>query len=346
MKPMKKNIAILLLIGIVFGINFSACAQDPSFSQFYSSPLNISPALAGSGSADWRIISNFRNQSIGNQFISLNTTSLSFDGKIVKQKYRSSNYVGMGLMVLQDAGLAGAYRNNIAQLSVSSHVSLDEEDNHGLSAGLGVVYNNTIVKPDMIDYSSQISFNGFDPNISTLEDLAMFNYRPNYFSVTAGICYTYTSDKANFDIGVSGYRFAAKNRSILGNQKIMDQPRYNVHADFQTYLNDRLVININSVYISESFANTMVVGANFGRIMALEELPTVLNAGLWYRKGTTTSLIPYLGIMFKNMQAGITYDINLVNSQNNSTGLLRTFELSLILRKPGKIGRLMDSFGK
>ena len=252
----------------------------------------------------------------------------------------------MGLMVLQDAGLAGAYRNNIAQLSASSHVSLDEEDNHGLSAGLGVVYNNTIVKPDMIDYSSQISFNGFDPNISTLEDLAMFNYRPNYFSVTAGICYTYTSDKANFDIGVSGYRFAAKNRSILGNQKIMDQPRYNVHADFQTYLNDRLVININTVYISESFANTMVVGANFGRIMAMEELPTVLNVGLWYRKGTTTSLIPYLGIMYKNMQAGITYDVNIINAKNNSTGLLRTFELSLIVRKPGKIGRLMDSFGK
>ena len=86
MKPMNKNIALLLLIGIGSGINYTASAQDPSFSQFYSSPLNISPALAGSGSADWRIISNFRNQSIGNQFISLNTTSLYFDGKIVKQE--------------------------------------------------------------------------------------------------------------------------------------------------------------------------------------------------------------------------------------------------------------------
>ena len=341
---MKKNIILLLLLGFGSGIYYSASAQDPSFSQFYASPLNISPALAGSGSADWRVITNFRNQSIGNQLISLNTTSLSFDGKIIKQQYRSSNYVGMGLMVLQDAGLAGAYRNNIAQLSLSSHVSLDEEDKHGLCAGLGVVYNNTIVKPDMIDYSSQISFNGFDPNISTLEDLAMFNYRPNYFSVTAGLCYTFTSDKANFDLGVSGYRFTAKNRSVLGNQKIMDQPRYNVHADFQTYLNDRLVVNINTVYTSESYANTMVVGANFGRIMALEDLPTVLNAGLWYRKGTTTSIIPYLGIMYKNMQAGITYDIN--NENDNSTRLLRTFELSLIFRKPGKNGRLMDSFGK
>ncbi|MEI6583992.1 MAG: PorP/SprF family type IX secretion system membrane protein [Chitinophagia bacterium] len=343
---MKKNIILLLLLGFGSGIYYTASAQDPSFSQFYASPLNISPALAGSGSADWRVITNFRNQSIGNQLISLNTTSLSFDGKIIKQQYRSSNYVGMGLMVLQDAGLAGAYRNNIAQLSVSSHVSLDEEDKHGLCAGLGVVYNNTIVKPDMIDYSSQISFNGFDPNISTLEDLAMFNYRPNYFSVTAGLCYTFTSDKANFDLGVSGYRFTAKNRSVLGNQKIMDQPRYNVHADFQTYLNDRLVVNINTVYTSESYANTIVVGANFGRIMALEDLPTVLNAGLWYRKGTTTSIIPYLGIMYKNMQAGITYDININKAKDNSTSLLRTFELSLIFRKPGKNGRLMDSFGK
>jgi len=343
---MKKNNLVILLLLICVGCHYSVNAQDPSFSQFYASPLNISPALAGSGSADWRVITNFRNQSIGNQFISLNTTSLSFDAKVFKQQYRSSNYVGMGLMVLQDAGLAGAYRNNIAQLSVSSHVSLDEEDKHGICAGLGVLYNNTIVKPDMIDYSAQISFNGFDPNISTLEDLAMYNYRPNYFSVTAGICYTYTSDKANFDIGVSGYRFTSKNRSILGNTKIMDQPRYNAHADFQTYLNDRMVININTVYTSESYGNTIMAGANLGRIMALEDLPTVVNAGLWYRKGTTTSIIPYLGIMYKNMQAGITYDININNTKNNSTGLLRTFELSLIFRKPGKTGRLMDSFGK
>jgi hypothetical protein len=74
------------------------------------------------------------------------------------------------------------------------------------------------------------------------------------------------------------------------------------------------------VYISESFANTMVVGANFGRIMALEDLPTVINAGLWYRKGTTTSLIPYLGIMYKNMQAGITYDININTNLVQNTG--------------------------
>jgi type IX secretion system PorP/SprF family membrane protein len=346
MKEMKKLQSILLLLFLVSGFRISVYAQDPSFSQFYASPMNISPALVGSGSADWRVITNFRNQSVGNQFISLNTTSLSFDGKVFKQKYRSSNYVGMGMMVLQDAGLSGAYRNNFAQLAVSSHVSLDEQDNHGLSAGLGVIYNNTIVKPDMLDYSTQISFTGFDPNISTMEDLAMFNYRPNYFSVTAGLCYTFTSDKANFDIGASGYRFTSKNRSILGNDKIVDQPRYNFHADFQTYLNDRLVVNINTIYINESFANTMIMGANFGRMMSTDDLPTVFNAGIWYRKGTTTSIIPYLGIMYKNMQAGITHDININNARNNSSGLLRTFELSLIFRKPGKNGRLMDSFGK
>ena len=75
--------------------------------------------------------------------------------------------------------------------------------------------------------------------------------------------------------------------------------------------------------------------------MSGDEVPTVINAGLWYKQNT--SIIPYLGIMYKNMQAGITYDINIGNS---TSSLLRTFELSLIFRKPGKTGRLMDSFGK
>ena len=37
-------------------------AQDPSFSQFFSSPLNINPSLTANINADWRAIANFRDQ--------------------------------------------------------------------------------------------------------------------------------------------------------------------------------------------------------------------------------------------------------------------------------------------
>ena len=310
--------------------------------------MNVSPALAGSGSSDWRVMSNFKTQTVGGNplsSISINTTSLSFDGRIVKQPYRSSNYVAMGLMVLQDAGLGGAYKNNNAHLAISSHVSLDEEDNHGLCVGLGVLYNNTIINSELLNFPNQISFTGFDNSIY-LEDMTsiMQNAPKNNFRVTAGICYTYTSEKSNLSIGVSGFRFNSKNISRFGNSKVSDYPRYNFHADFQTYLNDQIILNANTLYIMENYTNTTIVGANIGRIMSMEDIPTVLNVGLWYRQNTVTVVAPYVGIMYKNMQAGITYDINIKDNKNE--GLLKTIELSLIFRKPGKTGRLMDSFGK
>ena len=55
--------------------------QDPSFSQFFSSPLNINPALTGNINADWRMIANFRDQWIG-PASPYATGSISYDMKI------------------------------------------------------------------------------------------------------------------------------------------------------------------------------------------------------------------------------------------------------------------------
>ena len=87
-------------------------AQDPVFSQFYSSPMSVNPALAGNGNASWRIVGNNRSQWIGQGLDPLTTTSISFDGKLFKQRNNESNYIGGGLMFLQDKGLAGAYKTN------------------------------------------------------------------------------------------------------------------------------------------------------------------------------------------------------------------------------------------
>ena len=106
--------------------NTTLLAQDPVFSQFYSSPLSVNPALAGNGDATWRIVGNRRSQWIGEGLEPLTTTSLSFDGKLFKQKDKETNYIGAGILFLQDRGLSGAYKSNSFHFIASSHVSLDE----------------------------------------------------------------------------------------------------------------------------------------------------------------------------------------------------------------------------
>ncbi len=57
-----KNTCVVIFCFVIMA---SSHAQDPSFSQFFSSPLNINPSLTARINADWRAISNFRNQWIG-----------------------------------------------------------------------------------------------------------------------------------------------------------------------------------------------------------------------------------------------------------------------------------------
>src|ERR1041384_3856408 len=92
-------------------------AQDPSFSQFFASPLNINPALTADINGKWRVISNYRNQWIGpsNPYT---TGTISFDSKIFQNL--ASNYVdentriGVGSMLMYDQSLAGGLKSTYA----------------------------------------------------------------------------------------------------------------------------------------------------------------------------------------------------------------------------------------
>jgi type IX secretion system PorP/SprF family membrane protein len=310
-------------------------AQDPVFSQFYSSPLTVNPALAGNGNANWRLIINNRNQWIGEGLDPLSTTSISLDGKLFKQELKESNYIGGGLMFLQDKGLGGAYKANSFHGIISSHVSLDEDDQHGLSVGLGGTYSNTLIDFSQLSFGQQLSFSGFNRALPTVEP-NLSGVKP-YFAMFAGITYSFNTEGTSFDVGVSGYRFLKTNRSALNDPTQLDPPRYNVHADYQTYLSDRLVLNMNGMYVFESGQNSYTAGLNFGHLLDNSDEPTVLNTGIWYRD--KDAVIPYLGFSFKNFQAGVTYDVN-INS-GSATSNLKTFEFSLIIRSPNKSPNLI-----
>ena len=78
-----KKLKQLLYVSVMIAVQSNA--QDPNFSQFFSSPLNINPALTGNINADWRAIANFRDQWIGpaSPYV---TGTLSYDKKLFSEK--------------------------------------------------------------------------------------------------------------------------------------------------------------------------------------------------------------------------------------------------------------------
>lgn len=320
---------ILLLLSLT-GIPATAVyAQDPVFSQFYSSPLSVNPALAGNGSAHWRAVANRRSQWISSGVEPFNTTSVSVDGKLFRQQNKEVNYIGGGLLFMQDYGMSGAYKNNSFQGILSSHVSIDENDYHGISLGLGATYTNMIIDYTQLTFSEQLASSGFNRALPTNEPY-LSNVKP-YVSLSAGLTYNYTDESSNFDIGVAGYRFMKTRRSALNDSTQIDPPRYNIHAGYQAFINDRLVFNSNALYVMQSNLRSLTLGVNLGHILDDSETPTVFNTGLWYRGND--AVIPYLGLMYRSLQLGLTYDVNL-SSSKNALGSLKTFEFSLIFRSP------------
>lgn len=322
-------ITILLFCGRV-------AAQDPILSQFYASPLSMNPALAGNGDASWRVVGIHRAQWISSGVDPLNTTSVSLDGKLFRQKDNEVNYIGGGIFFMQDKGMNGAYKNTSFNAILSSHISLDGEDMNGLSVGIGGTYSNTMIDFNALSFPSQLSSSGFNRALPTSEPY-LSNIKP-YYSLSGGIDYTYSTETMGFDIGVAGYRFMKTRRSALNDQDQLDPPRYNIHANYQTYLSEKFVFNANAMYVIQSEQHTYTAGFNIGTILTdpSEDAPTVLNTGIWYRKNE--AIIPYLGLTAGNLTGGISYDIA-SGSSAGSLGTLRTFELSLILRSPQKKAR-------
>ncbi len=319
------KIFVITLIGFFSSIN-NVMAQDPNFSQFFSSPLSINPSLAGNGDNKWRAMSTFRNQSLG--FGSnYNTKSVSVDGK-VRQLEGSPNYVGLGLMFMQDDAMDGAYKNTNITLNAAVHVGLDKDEIHGLSGGLGFIYNKTNIYFDQLTTGQQLASSGFNRALPSGEP-GLTNI-PGFSSVCAGLTYTFTTDEMVADFGVAGYRFFKSKQSVYADGDQYNNPRYDAHFSVGKLLTERLDINFNGLYQLQSGISGFIGGGHFGISHSDNpESPRKLNLGAYYRVGD--AIIPYAGYVFKDFQIGFTYDVRM-NSSKDGAVSANIYELSLIYR--------------
>ena len=208
-------VLILLFLGN------SVFAQDPSFSQFFSSPLNINPALTGNINGDWRIVSNFRDQWIGpaSPYV---TGTVSYDRKILQHKLPGvpeNNVVGIGGMFMYDYAMSGIVKSTYASANLSYSLKLAEGDvsTHRLTAGFGAIYGYRYVDLSRLDFEEQFTGYGFNTNLPTGE-LALSNMKP-YFSVSSGLLYSVKSERSNLDIGAAGFHLNNPKQTFLEDEQ-------------------------------------------------------------------------------------------------------------------------------
>jgi type IX secretion system PorP/SprF family membrane protein len=325
-----KNIKYIILIIYVAVANHTS-GQDPNFSQFFSSPLNINPALTGHINNDWRVIANFRDQWIGpaSPYV---TGTISHDRKIFQNKTLfddgdDGNYGGIGGMFMYDQAMAGIVKSTYASLNGAYSVRLSgDQVTHRVAAGFGIAYGNRAVDFSKLNFEEQFNEAGFDMNMPSKEE-ALSNMKP-YISLNAGLLYNIATERSNFDLGVAGFHLNNPKQTFLQDRNQTLAMRKVIHANYETYLSDIVVLNTNAIYQWQDEAYYYSLGGAFGYILPTEET-TIVNAGLWY--WSQNAFTPYLGLVYGNMQFGASYDFT-ISSLRDTRRKPNTWEISIILR--------------
>jgi type IX secretion system PorP/SprF family membrane protein len=326
MKMVKHLFAVSLALMMIE----SSHSQDPSFSQFFSSPLNVNPALTGNINGDWRLMSNFRDEWIGPASPYM-TATISYDQKFLQNKIpmvAEKNIWGIGGMLMYDNAMSGIVRSIYGSLNLSYSVRLEatETVTQRLGLGFGATYTHRSIDFNQLDFQDQFTGTGFNTNLPTGEN-ALSNMKA-YISASAGILYSYTTESSNFDLGVSAYHVNKPKQTFLKDDNQILAIRKVAHANFETFINDRAVLNANAIYQLQSTAQYFSAGAALGYYLE-DDAGTLLNAGLWY--WSKNAIIPYVGLTYKDYQFGFSYDVT-TSKLSRAARKPSTWEFSLIIR--------------
>lgn len=313
-------ILILLVGNCLCG---KAFAQDPHFSQYFSSPLTFNPAFTGYFDGTQRLAFNIRNQwaNISDPYT---TGTVSLDTKIMKKNIGTNDRWGLGVLALYDQSAGGIFKNNYILVSTAFHKGLDADGNQSIGIGVQAGYARNSVDFSRISFSNQYSNGGFDLSIPSGE--AVNNRSVSYADVNAGIIYNYGDENDNqFTIGASIYHLLRPKISFFSGNNNSLQRRYSLHAGANLNVGDRDYFFISAHIMQQAGANEVVIGGAYG--LGLGESDLHLYLGGWLR--VNDAVYPYIGLRSSSYQMGLSYDIT-SSDLNKAKGFSGSSELSLI----------------
>jgi type IX secretion system PorP/SprF family membrane protein len=221
----------------------------------------------------------------------------------------------------------GIVKSNYASLNLSYSIKLSEDPSiHRLTAGFGGSYGKRFVDFSRLTFEEQFTGFGFNTSLPTGE-MALSNMKGN-FSANSGLTYSIRSQKRNLDVGIAGFHLNKPKQTFLKDENERLAVRKVIHANFETYINDFLVLNTNAIYQNQARAKYYSAGASLGYFFG-EQQDMMFNAGMWY--WSKNAVIPYIGLVYNNMQFGFSYDVT-ISSLREARRKPNTWEFSFIIR--------------
>ena len=321
---------LLLGVSVTMMLAGSAMAQDVHFTQYFTSPLTLNPAMTGLVAEDMRFASNFRTQWSAVSANPYMTGTASFDIATLKGKLPEGDALGIGLMLEYDKSGTGSLTNTTAGLSLAYHKAFGHDRQQHLSIGIQGNYVQKSIDFAKLTFGDMFNAQTGGFTSATLESFAKVEV--GYSDFNGGIMYSgKVEDHVTFYAGYSYYHMTQPVESFLGDN-------HQIHSRSTAYLggsfdmNENTVLYASALYQEQASASETLLGAAVGFVLnpghdADYQKNTIFYVGGWYRYGDAVA--PYIGLEWSKMRLGVSYDVN-VSSFSPATGGAGAYEISLL----------------
>lgn len=327
--------SVRVAIALVLCCSFHATdvqAQTPTFSQYYSSALYLSPALTGL-EKDVYMGMNYRSQWSGAS-LPFSTFQFSFISPILKPGTHTKHLGGFGATFYNDvSGPAKEFRNNALMVSGAYNFHITRYGNNIVSVGLQAGAMQRRVNVDDMQWASQyspdIGFDGTRPG-----EAGALNGQVINPLVNVGVMWSYTTRGKLSTRSLSAYNgVVASNllpqRSYTGEEE-PEQLLLKVHGGVSYLWRRKVEVSPNYLIQYQNFSYEVNVGSYFSYYLQPPFLQnsqrTKIMMGVWYR--FRDAVILSAGISSKSWNFGFSYDNN-VSSLTRAFGYANAYELSL-----------------
>ena len=141
----------------------SLYGQDPHFSQFYSSPLTLNPAMTGVFAGETRMAMTYRNQwrTVSTPFT---TATVACDFQLLNDRI-GNDIFGIGFMGMVDQSNNQGLKANYISFSTAYNKNIDLEGRHKIGVGFQTSFTTKKVDYSRFVFSRQFTPTGFDPSL-------------------------------------------------------------------------------------------------------------------------------------------------------------------------------------
>ncbi len=299
-------------------------AQDKHFTLYDYSPMTLNPALSGAFEGTVRIGGIYRDQWASFVSDQYSTPTIYGDAPIISVRKR--DWVGIGVMMMQDkAGTMELTESNF-MLSAAYHLALDKrKGNTTLTLGAQGGFVQHEVNEDAGIFEDEHELGG-NLGAGASEDRSAIPLMPvDYLDFRAGLLLKSKSDKGqNFEVGLSAGHVSQPTYAIISNNSRRDDNkrplRFTAHGKMDIPLGKTKrrgrgkeatpnKWSLSPSFIIQNTAKTNeIILEGWTNYLLNKEKDITLRFGAGYRMADAGAIL--LGMKYGDLNVALAYDVN------------------------------------